>query len=163
MHPDVDGNLPLSEVYVLSVFSVNVQGLGLVRKVKDNAIEHGAQVWRGNRNALCERHCTQRVPWKECGKEVEDCIGLFRTNGRNPALHTIRVSKTKRRGDQTGYAGRFVHNFSRADRWWRWVYVEAGGGIRGTLFRRGSWGILDERRTIGRSIGGRKRGLAGRW
>jgi len=125
MHSEVDGNLPLSEVYVLSVFSVNVQGLGLVRKVKDNAIEHGAQVWRGNRNTLCERHRTQCVPWKQCGEKVEYCIGLFRTDGRNPALHTIRVSKTKRRGDQTGYVGRFVYDFSRADRWWRWAYVEA--------------------------------------
>ena len=38
-------DLPLSEIYVLGVFSVNVQGLGLVRKIKDYAIEHGAQIW----------------------------------------------------------------------------------------------------------------------
>jgi len=40
-----DGNLPLSEVHMLGVFSVNVQGLGLLWKIKDDAVEHGAQVW----------------------------------------------------------------------------------------------------------------------
>ena len=160
----MDGILPLSEVYVLSVFSVNVQGLGLARKIKDNAIEHSAQVGRRNRNALCKRYCGQCVPWKQRSKEVECCVGLLRTNGRNPSPYTIGVSKTEWWGDQTRSIGRFVYNFSGADRWWRWADVKTRGRIGGTMFRRWSWRILDERRrTIGRSMGGRKRGLAGRW
>jgi len=157
-------NLPLSEVYVLSIFSVDVQGLGLARKIKDNAVEHSAQVGRRNRNALCKWHCSQCVPWKQRGKEVECCVGLLRTNGRNSSLHTIGVSKTEWRGDQTRSIGGFVYNFSGGDRWWRWADVKTRGRVRGALFRWWSWRILDERRrTIGRSMGGRKRGLAGRW
>ena len=38
----VDDNLPLSEVHVLGVFSVNVQGLGLLWKVEDDAVKYGA-------------------------------------------------------------------------------------------------------------------------
>lgn len=93
------GDLPLSEVYILGVFSINVQGLGLAGKIEDNTAEHSTQFWRGNRNALRIRHCTQRVPWKQRGEEIERCLGLFCTNGRNPALRTIGVSKTKRWGD----------------------------------------------------------------
>jgi hypothetical protein len=148
---------------VLGVFSVNVQSLGLARKVKDDAIEHSAQVWRGNGDPLCKRHCTQRVPWKQRSEKVECCVGLLCTNGRNPTLYTIRVFKTERRGDQTTSIGRFVHDFSRADRWWRWADVKTRRRIGGTLFRRWSWRILDERRAIGRGMGGRKGGLAGRW
>jgi len=34
----------LSEVYMLGVFSINVQGLGLLRKVEDDTIKYSAQV-----------------------------------------------------------------------------------------------------------------------
>ena len=37
-------NLPLSEIYMLGVFSVDVQGLGLLGKIEDNAVEYSAQV-----------------------------------------------------------------------------------------------------------------------
>ena len=42
---EVGGNLPLSEIHLLGVFPVNVQGLGLLGKIKDNTVEYGAQVW----------------------------------------------------------------------------------------------------------------------
>ena len=38
------GNLPLPEVYLLGVFSVDVQGLGPLGKIENNAIEHSAEV-----------------------------------------------------------------------------------------------------------------------
>lgn len=57
-HSEVDGNLPLPEAEMLGIFSVDVQGFGLPRKIKDNAVKHRAQVGRGDRNALCVRHCT---------------------------------------------------------------------------------------------------------
>ena len=153
-HSGVGSNLPLSEVHMLGIFSINVQGLGFLGKIKDNAVEYSAQVWRGNRNALCVWHCTQCVPWKQRGKEVECCLGLICTNGGNPALRTLRLFKTKWRGDQTRTIGRFVHNFLRADGWWRWGDVETKRVGR-TLFRGWRWRILDNRRTIGRSMRGR--------
>ena len=42
---EVGGNLPLSEIHLLGVFPVNVQGLGLLGKIKDDTVEYGAQVW----------------------------------------------------------------------------------------------------------------------
>ena len=44
MYSKAGDDLPLPEIYLLGVFSVDVQGLGLLGKIKDNAVEHGAQV-----------------------------------------------------------------------------------------------------------------------
>ena len=161
----MDGNLPLSEIYVLSIFPVNVQGLCLAGKIKDNTIEYGPQIRRRDRNALCIRHCTQRVSWKQRGKEVEYCLGLLRADGQNPSLRIIGLLKTEWGGDQTGVIRRFVYNFLWANRWWRGSDVKTRWRIGGTLFRRRSWRILDkggtiEGRTIGRITRGRKGWLA---
>lgn len=42
--PEADGDLPLPEVDMLSIFSVDVQGFGLPRKIEDNTVEYSAQI-----------------------------------------------------------------------------------------------------------------------
>lgn len=42
--PEADGNLPFPKVDMLGIFSIDVQGLGLPRKIEDNAVEYSAQV-----------------------------------------------------------------------------------------------------------------------
>ena len=42
--PEADGNIPLPEVDMVGIFSVDVQGLGLPRKIEDNTVEYSSQV-----------------------------------------------------------------------------------------------------------------------